>query len=243
MLFLFAKLKCLCYTKCMIFTIFEYNLSFGEMVLLLIGITLIFMLSLSLHEWAHAFVAYKQGDATPKIAGRLTLNPVPHLDAFGFIMFLSFGVGWAKPVPINPTNFKKYRSGIAKVSIAGIIMNLILCITGSFLYVLTKNHLGDGGDIVVLLAFWFMVTNACLTIFNLLPIYPLDGFNFVSSFMRGDNKFVQWNIKNGGKVFFWVLIADLLLDLIFNISIVGWFLTTVSNWITGPLCALWELLF
>lgn len=226
----------------MIFSIFNYNLSVGEMILLLLGITFGFMLSLSLHEWAHGFVAYKQGDPTPKISGRLTLNPLAHIDASGFVMFLCIGVGWAKPVPINPSNFKKYRSGIAKVSIAGVIVNLILCIIGSFLYVLTRNQLGDG-DLISLLAKWFMLVNAYLFIFNLIPIYPLDGFNFISSFMRSDNKFVQWNIRNAGKVILWVIIVDLFMDLFFEFSIIGYFLSTFAGWICQPLCNLWQLMF
>ena len=227
----------------MIFSIFSYELSFLEMVLLLLGITIIFMLSLSLHEFAHGFVAYKQGDGTPKASGRLTLNPLSHIDPWGFVMFLAIGVGWAKPVPVNPNNFKKYRSGIAKVSIAGVVVNFILCVIGSFLFVLTLNLLGDSGDILVILSFWLMMVNAYLMIFNLIPIYPLDGFNFVSSFMRGDNKFVQWNIRNAGKVFMWIIIADLVMDLLFGVSIIGFFLSTVASWICEPLCKLWQLMF
>ena len=242
LIYLFAKSWCLCYTTSMIFSIFEYNLSLGEMTILLLGITLIFMLSLSLHEWAHGFVAYKQGDPTPKITGRLTLNPLSHIDAYGFIMFLCIGVGWAKPMPVNPNNFKKYRSGIAKVSIAGVIVNLILCIVGSFLYVLTRNQLGDG-DLLVILLELFMWVNAFLVVFNLIPVYPLDGFNFVSSFMRSNNKFVQWNIRNAGKVFLWVIIADLFIELFTGISIIGYLLSTLAGWICNPLCKLWQLMF
>jgi Zn-dependent protease len=198
------------------------------------------MLSFSLHEFAHGYVAYKQGDPTAKMAGRLTLNPLAHIDAFGFVMFLALGVGWAKPVPINPSNFKKYRSGIAKVSIAGPVVNLILCVIGSFVYCLLLSKVGDGYDIGVLIAFWVMLTNAYLFIFNLIPIYPLDGFNFVSSFMRSNNKFVQWNVKNAGRVFMWVIVIDLFTDLIFNISIISLFLAKFAGWICGPLCQLWQ---
>lgn len=215
----------------------------GEMIILLLAITFIFMLSLSFHELAHGFVAYKQGDMTAKSAGRLTLNPLSHLDAMGFAMFLFVGVGWAKPVPVNPNNFKKFRSGIAKVSIAGIIANLILCILGSFLYVLTLNLVGDGGDMLVLISFWLMWSNACLMIFNLMPIYPLDGFNFISSFMRSDNKFVQGNIRYAGRIFISIILIDLFADLFFNISIIGYFLSTVAGWICEPLCKLWQLMF
>lgn len=227
----------------MIFSIFNYGLPMGEMIILLLAITFIFMLSLSFHELAHGFVAYKQGDMTAKSAGRLTLNPLAHLDAMGFAMFLFVGVGWAKPVPVNPNNFKKFRSGIAKVSLAGIIANLILCILGSFLYVLTLNLVGDGGDLLVLIAFWLMWSNACLMIFNLIPIYPLDGFNFISSLMRSDNKFVQGNIRYAGRIFIVIILVDLIIDLFFNISIIGYFLSTLAGWICEPLCKLWQLMF
>ena len=227
----------------MIFSIFNYNFTLGEVIVLLLSITLIYMLSLSFHEWAHGFVAFKQGDPTPKATGRLTLNPLAHIDTWGFVMFLCVGVGWAKPVPVNPTNFKKYRSGIAKVSIAGVLANFILCVLGSFLYVLTLNLIGDNGDLLVTITFWLMWTNACLMIFNLLPIYPLDGFNFISSFMRSDNKFVQANIRNAGKIFIWILLIDLFADLFLNISIIGYALSTLAGWICEPLCKLWQLMF
>ena len=227
----------------MIFSIFDYNLPFGEMVLLILAITLIFMLSLSFHEWAHGFVAYKQGDPTPKAAGRLTLNPLTHIDTMGFIMFLCLGIGWAKPVPVNPTNFKKYRSGIAKVSIAGIMANLILCIIGSFLYILSLNLIGDSGDLLVIISFWLMFSNACLMIFNLIPLYPLDGFNFISSFMRTNNKFIQANIRNSGRIFMGILLVDLFMDLFLGVSLISYILSLLAGWICTPLCWLWQLMF
>lgn len=227
----------------MIMSLFSYDLSVGQMLILLLSITAIFMISLGLHEFAHAFVAYKQGDATAKSLGRLTLNPLTHIDSLGFIMFLCIGVGWAKPVPINPNNFKKYRSGIAKVSIAGVVVNLILCVIGSLLFVLTTKVIGDASDLLVLILFYLMVVNAYLVVFNMIPIYPLDGFNFISSFMRSDNKFVQWNIRNAGKLFITILIADLFLDLLFDIQIISYFLSTFAGWIYKPLCKLWQLIF
>jgi len=227
----------------MIFSLFDYNLTFFEMLILILGVTFIFMLSLSLHELAHGFVAYKQGDVTPKITGRLTLNPLSHIDALGFVMFLGIGVGWAKPIPVNPNNFKKFRSGIAKVSIAGVAVNLILCAIGSFLYILTLNTTGNASNLMVILSYWLMITNAFLFIFNILPIYPLDGFNFVSSFMRGDSKFVQYNIKYAGKIFIGILFIDIITDWFFNISIISYYLSTVAGWICDPLCKLWQMMF
>ena len=227
----------------MIISLFNYDLSIGQMFILLLSVTAIFMISLGLHEFAHAFVAYRQGDGTAKGLGRLTLNPLTHIDSLGFIMFLCIGVGWAKPVPINPNNFKKYRSGIAKVSIAGVVVNLILCLIGSFLFVLTSKLMGDASDLLVLISFYLMWINAYLAIFNMIPIYPLDGFNFISAFMRSDNKYVQWNIRNAGRVFITILIVDLFFDLFFNIQLISYFLSTFAEWICDPLCKLWQLIF
>lgn len=227
----------------MIFSIFEYNFSVGKTIILLLAITLVFMVSLAFHELAHGFVAYKQGDPTAKATGRLSLNPLSHIDATGFVMFLLIGVGWAKPVPVNPNNFKKYRSGIAKVSIAGIVANLILCVLGSFLYILTIKLTGDVNDIIAIAMFWLMWANASLMFFNLIPLYPLDGFNFISSFMRADNKFVQANIRNSGRIFIGILLTDLLFELIFGVSIIGYILSLLTGWICTPLCKLWSLIF
>ena len=227
----------------MIFSLFDYDLPFSQMVILFVAIIVVMLLSLSLHEFAHGFIAYKQGDATPKIAGRLSLNPLTHIEPLGFVMLMFVGIGWAKPMPVNPTNFKKYRSGIAKVSIAGILANLILCVVGSFLFVLSLNLSGDGNDLLVIISSWLMVINAFLFVFNLLPIYPLDGFNFISSFMRGDNKFVQNNIKYGDKIFVGILIVDLILGLMFDFSVISYILSTVAGWICTPLIKLWQLMF
>ena len=158
-------------------------------------------------------------------------------------MFLCLGIGWAKPVPVNPNNFKKFRSGIAMVSLAGVTMNFILCVIGSFLFVLSFNLIGDSQDILVIIFEWLMFANACLMVFNLLPIYPLDGFNFISSFMRGDNKFVQANIRNSGKIFTIILFADLFLELFAGYSIIGFIISWLAGWIYNPLCWLWQLMF
>ena len=95
-----------------------------------IAMLLVLIISLSLHEFGHAYVAYKQGDITPKYQGRVTLNPLAHIDPIGFLCCALFGFGWAKPVEINPLKFRNYKSGIFKVSIAGVTANLILSFLG-----------------------------------------------------------------------------------------------------------------
>ena len=98
----------------MVFSILGMGLTATEAILALLALVLIYLIALTFHEWAHSFIAYKQGDFTPKMAGRLSLNPAKHLDFWGFICFMVAGIGWAKPVPINPINFKKYRKGDRK---------------------------------------------------------------------------------------------------------------------------------
>ena len=230
----------------MLFSIIGMDFSLGEAVLALLALVLIYLISLTFHEWTHSFVAYKQGDLTPKIAGRLSLNPAKHLDFWGFICFMVAGIGWAKPVPINPLNFKKYRTGIAKVSIAGVSANAILMVISSFFYVMLTSLVGKLNmflSFLILFFGWSMQINAFLIVFNLIPIYPLDGFNFISSFMRSDNKFIDFNVRNGHKIFIGIIVVDLFLELFTGVSIIGFVLGNLSYYLYRPFELLWGLIF
>nr|WP_204400423.1 site-2 protease family protein [Alkaliphilus hydrothermalis] len=139
------------------------------------------LLGLTLHELAHGYSAYLMGDPTAKNAGRLTLNPIAHLDPFGFIMLLVAGFGWAKPVPFNPRYFKKYKLGTFVVSIAGVVMNLFLAVLltiglGFYMRNGENQYIAD-----ILLN--GIVINLALAVFNLLPIPPLDGSKIILSFL------------------------------------------------------------
>lgn len=227
----------------MIFSILKYDLTMGKLIALVLLVVFGLMVALVSRTLAQGFVAYKCGDGTPKATGRLTLNPLTHLDPWGFICLILCGIGWTNPMPINPMNFKKYRSGIAWVSISGILTNFALCIIASFFYVLTLNKLGDSVNIIVIALYWFMYSNAFLIAFNILPIFPLDGFTFISSFMKPNNKFVQGNIKYGTKILFGVLIVDIVVDLLFNFSIITYGLVWIADKICFPFCKLWSLMF
>ncbi|ACA54506.1 site-2 protease family protein [Clostridium botulinum] len=144
------------------------------------------LVGLTVHEFAHAYVADKLGDKTPKFQGRLTLNPFSHIDIIGFIMILLIGFGWAKPVQINPSALKRGYKDEIKVSVAGVTANIvtafIFSLLTAFLLKMDLIILGDvtslGGIIGVILAYIVRI-NCMLAVFNLMPIPGLDGFDIL----------------------------------------------------------------
>ncbi|QDR80766.1 site-2 protease family protein [Sporomusa termitida] len=142
------------------------------------------LIALTVHEYAHARTAVALGDPTPRFMGRLTLNPIAHLDPIGLLMLWLFKFGWAKPVPINPSHFKDYRQGMVMVSLAGPVSNMILALITAFVIgILAKLQLLSGDWVKIL---WLTYTyNIILAVFNLLPIPPLDGSKVLSSLLPG----------------------------------------------------------
>ncbi len=159
------------------------------------------LLALILHEWAHGYVAYRLGDPTAKMMGRLSLNPLHHLDPVGTILMLVAGFGWAKPVPINPNNFSHPRRDDFLVSIAGITMNILLfAVFFTIGYVLfeplTRATMAAGSTNTIqyyLLQFIFTtaIVNLSIAIFNLIPIPPLDGSHVLNDLILKGNLFVK----------------------------------------------------
>jgi Zn-dependent protease len=142
----------------------------------------VFLLSLTVHELAHAFLAYKKGDNTAMDAGRLTVNPIKHLDLVGSVMmpFISFAsglllIGWAKPVPVNRTNFKNPFKDDALVSFAGPLSNFVLAVLFTLLLSLVYNFQLTSSGLLINLIWYGVFFNIFLFAFNLLPIPPLDG--------------------------------------------------------------------
>ncbi|MEG1547784.1 MAG: site-2 protease family protein [Clostridia bacterium] len=137
------------------------------------------IIALSFHEWAHAYAAYRLGDPTARNLGRMSVNPMCHLDPFGLIMLFLVGFGWAKPVPINPRNFKKPRRDEIIVSLAGVTANILLAFVFMGLYYLINLGFGFSNAVVNTIVMYIVQINIALFIFNLLPVPPLDGYRVV----------------------------------------------------------------
>lgn len=155
------------------------NLLFKDpLTFVLVAIPLLY--SIILHELAHGWVAYKMGDSTAKWLGRLSLNPIKHLDPIGTIMLFVFGFGWAKPVPVNFNNLRDERKGIIFVSAAGIVANIILAF---FSFLLLRLLAPAPFGILSTILAVFAQINIMLAAFNLIPIPPLDGSKILMGFL------------------------------------------------------------
>ncbi len=154
-----------------------------------------FLLAIVIHEWAHAQVATWCGDQTAKNAGRLTLNPAAHYDPWGTIFFPLLGaitgfaiIGWARPVPVDARNFKKYNHGLFWVSFAGPLSNLILGTASAFFYAIVATKVSSEFEyykIFLGMLSFSVYINFILAFFNLIPLPPLDGSKMVSAFLKG----------------------------------------------------------
>ncbi len=189
------------------------NMDFNQITLFLPGA----IIGLTVHEYAHAFVAYKLGDNTAKLQGRLTLNPLKHIDWLGFFLIVVAGFGWAKPVIINPENFKKKHRDEILVSLAGPFSNLLLAV---LLFVLTRLLVSssyiqtDFGVTLTNLLFVSGYINIALFVFNLIPIPPLDGSHLYSTYLHKMNPQLMGNIyKYGTLALLLIIIAESTLNI------------------------------
>jgi len=140
------------------------------------------LVALTVHEYGHARVAVSLGDPTPRVLGRLTLNPIPHLDAVGLLMLWIAHFGWAKPVPVNPSNLRHGKTGMLLVSLAGPAFNLMTAVICMVLYFLLATMQLMTIEVAKVIQ-WMYVFNLGLAVFNLIPLPPLDGSKIVSSLL------------------------------------------------------------
>ncbi len=216
---------------------------------------------LTFHEFAHAFAAYRSGDPTPKWNKRLSLNPLRHFDPIGLVCFTLVGFGWAKPVPINPANFKHYRRGLAFTASAGVIMNYLMAFLLYPLYLVVINYvtvpiLSDFLESLTLSLFSFSLS---FCVFNLLPLYPLDGFRIVEACSKKHGKVYQFLRKYGYYILLFLIVESFICRIFTDylgagiigetgyvvmndLNILGWIMKFATNIFGYPISALWGLI-
>ncbi len=227
----------------------------------LIASFLAVVIVLTFHEFAHAFAAYRSGDPTPKWNKRLSLNPLRHFDPIGLVCFTLVGFGWAKPVPINPDNFKHYRRGLAFTASAGVIMNYLMAFLLYPLFLVVDRYL----SVPVLREFLFFFTgflfaySLSFCVFNLLPFYPLDGFRIIEACSKKHGKVYQFLRKYGYYILLFLIVESFICRIFTNylgvgiigqtgytvmrdLNILGWIMEFATKIFGHPITALWGLI-
>ncbi len=157
-----------------------------QLISLLI-LLIIVLIAITVHEFSHALAAEFLGDPTPRLAGRLSLNPIKHIDPLGLLMLLIVRIGWAKPVPINPYNFRDPARGSMVVAFAGPASNFFLAWAVATLFKLLPYSLSINPGIVSITSD-FIFINLALAVFNLIPLPPLDGSHLIEPFIPEDTR-------------------------------------------------------
>ena len=207
-------------------------LSLPPQVLIILAFCLIF--ALTFHEFGHAYTAHLCGDDTAKAAGRMSLNPLVHLDLFGSLMVLIVGFGYARPVPVNPNNYR-VRNADFYIASAGPLMNLLLGIIGAFLYgILAQNSITIlAGVPLLFLLKLFIIINFNLFLFNLIPLGPLDGNSVFPHFLPPNLRirYQHWNFRYGSYALVGLVLLSIMLP---NFSAFSW-ITSISMSMTNGL--------
>lgn len=197
----------------------------------------VILFALTIHEYCHALVAFKLGDDTASLQGRLTLNPIMHLDPIGTIMMFFAGFGWARPVPVNPLNFKDPKKGIMLVAIAGPISNIVTAIVAGLVLKFILSSPGfsmetNGGayNTFVLILILNVVFGIALAVFNMIPIPPLDGSRVLYAYLP--NRFLDAYGKFEQYGFFFLIILFVFSGNLFG-RILWYPISILSELITG----------
>ncbi len=214
----------------MLFSIFNSDASMAEKIMELTLLVMVLSFTFSIHEFFHAWVAVKCGDDTPRYQGRITLNPLAHIDPLGAIMMLLAGFGWAKPVQYNPNNLKRYKRQTCErmISLAGVTANYITAIVASCIVpviVCWFWHSAESSEkmqlfiTLVLKLFYYLREYSFLFLaFNLLPVPPLDGYRFISTFIPYKHRSFFENIS---RYSYYIFFALLLMGRFGNLNILS----------------------
>ncbi len=216
----------------MLYSILRGDLSIGMVIMYILAVTTTVMLILPFHELAHGFIAYKLGDDTAKREGRLTLNPLYHIDYMGALCLLLVGFGWAKPVPVNMRRLNNPKRDMALVALAGPVANLLAAFAGAilmtvFIVIGLKTNMNDTVyDLIIGFFSYYIQVNVGLAVFNLIPLPPLDGSKILGAFLPTELYVKQLEYE---RYLSFALIALIMLDVIDKI--IGVPIALIDNWI------------
>ena len=224
------------------------NITIGLMILQLICV----VLALTIHEFAHGYAAYKLGDPTASMQGRLTLNPLAHIDPVGFLMMLFVGFGWAKPVPVNIRLMKDPKKGLAITSLAGPGINLCLALVCGIaagaltqfgynpLMLFFELGLSDTVSPMAVLSYtlyMLMLLNVGLALFNLIPLPPLDGSNILVAFLPNNTAAKYLQVRYYTRyIFLGIMVISMLADRITLFAYLDYYLWLPFEWLRETLC-------
>lgn len=219
----------------MLFQLLSGGLDFAGAVIMILADLLIIFLILPFHEWAHAFAASLLGDKDIKSRGRLTLNPLEHIDPIGALCIILIGFGWAKPVEIDSRNFKNPKVGMGISALAGPLANFVAALAGGLIinsltaFFPQFVYMNQFGNYIYLFLLYYTVINISLAVFNLIPIPPLDGSKILFMFLP--DRWV-YNFYKYENVFFVVLLALVWFDIL-PIGNISSYISSFVFWLTG----------
>ena len=201
----------------------QSSLSMGQKLTYILILAFCVLFSLSVHEFSHGLAAYAVGDKTAKYSGRLALNPLAHLDPFGAICLFLFGFGWAKPVPVNPWNFKNKKGGMILTALAGPFSNFLLAFIAMVIYTLLGGLRFSSASfgftlasVFYELAYYMIMINLGLGLFNLIPIPPLDGSKVLTAILPERTYFKLMDYERYGFIILIILINTPIFNSLLN---------------------------